>query len=83
MVLDDGGSPIFSTPSEEAATLGRLSAHLLLHALCFLQAVAWCLSIWQGRDKDVPAGHGILVRIVNKLSISQWARTLSLVRFCL
>lgn len=34
MVLDQGGSPIFSTPPEEAATLGRLSAHLLLHALC-------------------------------------------------
>ena len=78
MPLDDAG--LASAPPEEAATLGRLSAHLLLHALCFQQAVACYLSTWLCRDEDAPAGRGIPELIVNKLSISQWAQTLSLVR---
>ena len=32
MSLDEGS--LASAPQEEAATLGHLSAHLLLHALC-------------------------------------------------
>ena len=80
MALDEGASPIISTPPEEAATLGRLSALLLLCALCFQQAVACHLSTWQCRDADALAGRGVLELIVNKLSISQWAQTLSGVR---
>ena len=78
MSLDEGG--VASAPPKEAATLGRLSVHLLLHALPFHGALACSLLTWQCRDKDTPAGDGILERIANKLSISQWARTLSLVR---
>lgn len=40
MPLDEGG--VASAPPEEAATLGQLSAHLLLHVLCFQHAVAFC-----------------------------------------
>ena len=80
MVLHEVGSLFVSTPPEEAATLGRLSAHLLLHALCFQQAVACHLSTWQCRDANALAGRGVLELIVNKLSISQWAQTLSGVR---
>ena len=85
------GSCCGSPPPEEAATLGQLSARNSLRMLCcsctFLRALyccctASCGATYKGSDQTEAwhAGREVLQQVTNNLSITQWARTLSLVR---
>ena len=82
MPRPDSGSCCASLPSEEAATLGQLSAQLSLHVLC-CSSMPSCGINHKGSNQTEGwhAGREVLQQVANKLSIIQWVRTLSLVRF--
>lgn len=69
--------------SGEAATFGQLSATLSLHVLCIqLLGMLPCLASQDGAVlcRWVLAGCDMLQLVANKLSIAEWAQTLSQVR---
>ena len=82
MVPDECGSCVASAPPEEAATFGQLGAHLPACAAlpAVQQAVRYQQRRARGTDVRVRADRTILQIIANNFSISEWLRTLSLVR---